>query len=65
MSDEVNETSPSEGKKVAVQFYCTEEEAQSIKSAAEKTLRSAASFSRFYTLKAAATINQIREALGE
>ncbi len=58
MSDEVNETSPSEGKKVAVQFYCTEEEAQSIKSAAEKTLRSAASFARFYTLKAAQAINE-------
>lgn len=58
MSTEENETNPAEGKKVAVQFFCAEDEAQSIKSAAEKTLRSAASFARFYTLKAAQTINE-------
>jgi len=58
MSDEENETSPAEGKKVAVQFFCAEEDAQAIKSAAEKTSRSAASFARFYTLKAAQAINE-------
>ncbi|MBQ4199614.1 MAG: hypothetical protein II649_07000 [Kiritimatiellae bacterium] len=53
-----DETSPAEGKKIGVQFYCTEDEAQSIKSAAEKTFRSAASFSKFYTLKAAQAVNE-------
>ncbi len=53
-----DETSPAEGKKTAVQFYCTDDESQAIKSAAEKTLRSAASFARFYTLKAAQAINE-------
>ena len=58
MSAEENETNPAEGKKVAVQFFCAEDDVQSIKSAAEKTGRSAASFARFYTLKAAQAINE-------
>lgn len=58
MSAKEDGTSPAEGRKIGVQFYCTEDEAQSIKSAAEKTLRSAASFARFYTLKAAQAINE-------
>ena len=58
MSAKEDETSPAKGKKIGVQFYCTEDEARPIKSAAENTLRSAASFARFYTLKAAQAINE-------
>ena len=58
MSDKEYETSPAEGRKIGIQFYCTEDETQSIKSAAEKTLRSVASFARFYTLKSAQAINE-------
>ena len=54
----LNETDNEQEKKCAVQFYCTEEEMGTLKSAAEKTLRSAASFSKYHTLKAAQAINE-------
>ena len=58
MSAKEDDTITAEVKKIGVQFYCIEDEVKSIKSAAEKTLRSAASFARFYTLKAAQAINE-------
>ena len=50
MSKEV----PTEKEKTfSTQFYCNEEEQTILKSAAEKTFRSAASFAKYHTLKAA------------
>lgn len=53
-----NETDTEQEKKFPVQFYCNEEEQGIVKSAAEKTFRSAASFSKYHTLKAAQAINE-------
>ena len=44
------------GKTFSTQFYCNEEEQTILKSAAEKTFRSAASFAKYHTLKAAKAI---------
>ena len=52
-----NETDTEQEKRFPVQFYCNEEEQGIVKSAAEKTFRSAASFSKYHTLKAAQAIN--------
>lgn len=53
-----NETDTEQEKRFSVQFYCNEEEQGIVKSAAEKTFRSAASFSKYHTLKAAQAINE-------
>ena len=53
-----NETDTEQEKRFPVQFYCNEEEQGIVKSAAEKTFRSAASFSKYHTLKAAQAINE-------
>jgi len=44
-------------KQIGVQFYCDEEEYAAIKSAADKDMRSIASFAKFNTLKAANALN--------
>ena len=53
-----NETDTEQEKRFPVQFYCNEEEQGIVKSAADKTFRSAASFSKYHTLKAAQAINE-------
>ncbi len=49
-------TEAKEPVKIGVQFYCDEKEAQLIKTAAEKTMRSSASFAKYHTLKAAQAV---------
>lgn len=44
--------------KIGVQFYCTEEEAATLKKAADKSMRSMASFAKYYTIKAAQVMNE-------
>ena len=47
---------PNEPVKIGTQFYCTDEEQTVLKAAAEKTMRSVASFSKYHTLKAAQAV---------
>ena len=51
-------TAAVEPVKIGIQFYCSEEEAMTIKNAAEKTMRSTASFARFHSLKAAQAVSE-------
>ena len=53
-----SEIETEQSKRFATQFYCTEEEQALLKNAAEKTLRSAASFAKYHSLKAAQAISE-------
>lgn len=53
-----NDAEAKEPAKIAVQFYCTEDEANTLKSAADRTMRSSASFAKYHTLKAAQAVNE-------
>lgn len=60
MTGKATETAeqPTEPVKIAVQFFCNDEEVATLKAAAEKNMRSSASFAKFHTLKAAQAVNE-------
>jgi len=45
-------------KQIGVQFYCDEGEYAEIKKAADKEMRSIASFAKYYTVKKAHVVNK-------